>query len=276
MNPLTLTLVQMDPGPQPEPNLRRVEELLGQVRGADLVALPEVFVARGNTADYRGAAEPVPGPTSERLGRLAARHRVWLLAGSVLEAEHDLVYNTALLFDRQGRLAARYRKIHLFEATLDTGQVVREQDAYEPGAEPVMADIEGWKTGISICYDLRFPELYRHYAEQGAHLLLVPANFTQRTGKDHWEVLLRARAIENQCFVAAPDLCGTNIRTGVVSHGHSLVVDPWGRVLADADDKQGLVSAELDPGRLEDVRRRVPVLEHRRPEVFPRTAPARQ
>jgi nitrilase len=191
-----------------------------------------------------------------------ARH-AYLLAGSLLERAGEKVYNTSVLFDRSGAVAATYRKIHLFEARLEDGTRIREAEAYDPGREPVAADIEGWQAGLAICYDLRFPELFRTYAAQGAHLLFVPSNFTQRTGKDHWEVLVRARAIENQCFVVAPNQCGVNPATGVRSHGHSMIVGPWGEVLAAAADEESVILAKLDPADLAATRNRVPALRHR-------------
>jgi predicted amidohydrolase len=264
MRALSLAIVQMAAGTDEEGNLARAEQLVRQAAPADLILLPEVFSLRGDRDDYRRAARPVPGPVTERLGAVAASLRSWLLLGSVIERDGDAVTNTSVLLDRRGAVAARYRKIHLFVARLDTGQVVREDDTYQAGTEPVMADVEGWRCGMSICYDLRFPELYRHYAARGAALLLVPSNFTQRTGKDHWQVLLRARAIENQCFVAAANQCGSNPRTGVESNGHSMAVGPWGEALAEAGTEEGVLRAVLDPAELERTRTRIPALEHGR------------
>jgi predicted amidohydrolase len=206
----------------------------------------------------------VPSETTRWLAAAAAVRRCWLLAGSILERRRGRIYNTSLVFDRSGALRARYRKIHLFEARLDDGRVIRERSVYEAGSRPVMLMLEGWRCGLSICYDLRFPELYRLYADRGAHLLFAPANFTQRTGRDHWDVLVRARAIENQCFVVAPGQCGANPATGVASYGHSLVVGPWGEVLARAGDRETCLAVTLDPDRLRETRRRIPVLRHRR------------
>ena len=264
VNRLRVGIVQLSAGDEKRGNLAKVDALIARFPDADLIALPEVFGIRGNDADYRAAAEPVPGPTIERLAGAAKARRAWVLAGSVIEKAGNAVYNTSVLLDREGRVRATYRKMHLFEATLDTGEVIREADTYTAGSEPVTAEMEGWRCGLSICYDLRFPELYRHYAAQAAHVLFVPSNFTLRTGRDHWEVLVRARAIENQCFVIAPNHCGTNPRTGIASYGHSMAVDPWGEVLGAAGDEEGVVTVTLDPDRLEKVRRRIPVLEHRR------------
>ena len=262
--PLRVILVQNSAGADVERNLAGIERRLRRAPACDLMALPEVFAIRGNDTDYRAAAERLPGPITKRLMALAARARVWVLAGSVIERCRGKIYNTSALINRQGRIVARYRKIHLFEANLDNGQIVRESDIYAAGDKPVMAEVEGWSCGLAICYDLRFPELFRHYSRNGAMLFFVPSNFTQKTGKDHWETLVRARAIENQAFVVAPNQCGANPRTGIASHGHSLVVGPWGDVLAVAGDKATILTVTLHPEALRRTRRRIPVLRHRR------------
>lgn len=272
MKHLRVSLVQHSACGDAAANRASIERLVGRDPPADLVLLPEVCLLRGNREDYRAVAEPVPGPTAAWLADRARSWRTWLLAGSVPESAGGALYNTCLLFDREGTLRAAYRKMHLFEATLDTGEVVREGDTWSAGDTPVMADVEGWSCGFGICYDVRFPELFRYYAQHGAHLLFLPSNFTQRTGRDHWNVLVRSRAIENQCFVLAPGQCGCNPRTGIESHGHSLAVGPWGEVLAEADRDETRLDAVLDPARLREVRARIPVLEHCRlpPAVLPR------
>jgi predicted amidohydrolase len=262
--PLRVVLLQNSAGADVERNLAGIERRLRRAPACDLIALPEVFAIRGEDADYRAAAERLPGPITKRLMALAARRRVWILAGSVIERCRGKIYNTSVLINRQGRLAAHYRKIHLFEANLGNGQIIRESDIYAAGAKPVMAVVEGWSCGLAICYDLRFPELFRHYSKHGVALFFVPSNFTQKTGKDHWETLVRARAIENQAFVVAPNQCGINPRTGVASHGHSLVVGPWGDVLAVAGDKETILTVTLQPEELRRTRQRIPVLRHRR------------
>jgi deaminated glutathione amidase len=264
VKPLTVNLVQFSAGPDAAVNRARLDALLADLPPCDVIALPEVFGLRGDDADTRAAAEPVPGSSTDWLGGVAAAHTAWVLGGSVIERDGATRYNTCVLVDRSGTLRARYRKIHLFEAALDSGEVVREADIYAAGVEPVLAEIDGWRCGLSICYDVRFPELYRHYAACDAHVLFIPGNFTLRTGRDHWETLVRARAIENQCYVAAPNQGGTNARTGVASYGHSLAVDPWGEVLGTAGDADGVLRVQFDPGRLASVRGRIPVLAHRR------------
>ena len=262
--PLRVALVQNDAGADADENLAWIASCLPPAGACDLVALPEVFARRSDDAAYRAAAEPRDGPLAGWLARQAVARQAWVLAGSIIERDGVAVYNTSLLFDRDGRLVAAYRKIHLFEARLDNGHTIRERDVYEPGDAPVLAVIDGWRCGLSICYDVRFPELYRLYAQDGAALLACPANFTQRTGRDHWETLVRARAIENQCFVIAPDQCGANPATHCRSHGHSLAVGPWGEMLAAAADEPAVLHVTLDPALLRETRRRVPSLEHRR------------
>ena len=264
---LRIALVQVDAGPDIEANLAKVERLVHAAPAVDLIALPEVFALRGSDEDYRSKSEPIVGPIATRLAALARARRAWILAGSIIEKAHNGIFNTSVLLDRHGNEAFRYRKIHLFEAKLDDGKLIREADVYAPGSQPVLADIEGWLCGMTICYDVRFPELFRYYVSRGAHILLVPSNFTQRTGKDHWEVLIRARAIENQCFVVAPGQCGTNRATGVESHGHSMAVGPWGEVLGEAAMNEEVLVVELNKSALEQTRKRIPALTHRR-EIF--------
>lgn len=261
---LTVTLVQNSAGRDIARNLARIERLLDGAPPGDLIALPEVFALRGADGDYRLAAEIFPGPILRWVAKQARRRRAWILAGGVIEKAGRRIFNTCVLTDRSGRVAACYRKMHLFEARLETGQVIRERDIYSPGDRPVLVEIEGWRCGLAICYDLRFPELFRIYAERGAHLFCVPSNFTQKTGRDHWETLLRARAIENQVFVVAPNQCGANPVTGIASHGHSLALGPWGEILCRAKNSARALTVTLDPADLARTRGRIPVLEHRR------------
>lgn len=261
---LRVTLVQTNAGRDTQANLGRLKHLLSGIGATDVIALPEVFAIRGSHQDYRHSAEPVAGPLTTVLASIAHRHNAWVLAGSIIEEAGQAVYNTSLLLNRRGDVVAAYRKIHLFEAELESGQMIRESETYTAGTEPVMADLEGWRCGLAICYDLRFPELFRRYSAQGAHLFFLPSDFTQRTGKDHWNVLVRARAIENQCFMVAPDQCGTNPHTGVESHGHSMVVGPWGDVLAEIQEGEQAVTLTLDIHDLNQTRRRIPALSHRR------------
>ena len=261
---LRVTLVQVNAGRDIQANLGRMKQLLAGIGTTDLIALPEVFAVRGSNDDYRGSAQSLSGPLMSFLSSVAHRHNAWVLAGSMVEHHDPAVYNTSVLINRRGEVVSSYRKIHLFEAELESGQTIRESDLWSPGSDPVMTDLEGWRCGMAICYDLRFPELFRRYSAQGAHVFFVPSNFTQRTGQDHWEILLRARAIENQCFVIAPDQCGTNPHTGIASHGNSMVISPWGDILARIDEGEKAVTVTLDIHDLEKTRRTIPVLAHRK------------
>ncbi|MDX6506121.1 MAG: deaminated glutathione amidase, partial [Gaiellaceae bacterium] len=204
----------------------------------------------------------------------AARHGITLVGGSITERREgrDKLSNTSLVFDRDGELTAVYRKIHLFDVDVG-GRSYRESDAEEPGDEVVVADADGWRLGLSVCYDIRFPELYRILALEGAELVTVPAHFTTPTGKDHWHVLLRARAIENQYYVAAAAQVGETL-PGKPAYGRSLIVDPWGIVLAQAPDEVGVISAEVDRSRLRDVREKLPSLKNRQADAYRWPTPA--
>ncbi len=264
---LTVGLVQLNSRADKAENLSKVEKFVAEAArlGARLVALPEYVSYLGPKEAYPQVAEPIPGPTAERFAALARRHGIYLLGGSILEVSEEpgRYYNTSTLFDPEGNLIACYRKIHLFDVAIGGDVVFRESEFIKPGSEVVTAAVFGRTVGLSICYDVRFPELYRALAEAGAELIFVPAAFTMFTGKDHWEVLLRARAIENQCFVVAPAQVGRFEPNGW-NYGRSLVVDPWGLVVAQASDAEGVVLARLDLGLVARVRRELPALAHRR------------
>ena len=234
-------------------------------KGAHLVALPEVFIWRGNKTEEKNAAESIPGPTSEFLQTLARELRIYLLGGSILEAipGSQKAYNTSLFFGPQGDVLASYRKIHLFDVDLENGVAARESDTREFGNAAVVAKTDFCPMGLSICYDLRFPELYRTLVLRGAQVIFVPSAFTAYTGQAHWEPLIRARAIENQVYVVAPDQYGKNPKS-FATHGHSVIVDPWGKVLAELSDVPGVVLAEIDLDYLAKVRTELPALAHRR------------
>jgi len=237
--------------------------------GARLVVLPETWAFKGGgRAESAAAAEPLDGPSNSALAALAAELGLYVLAGSIYEAREgaELPFNASVLFGPDGGALAVYRKIHLFDAVAGE-QVYRESDDLSPGADLVTAAVDGVTVGLSICYDLRFPELYRALAVRGAQVLLVPSAFTEATGRDHWEVLLRARAVENGCFVVAAGQWG-EYAAGRRSHGRSMIVDPWGVVLAAAPDGVGLCGADLDLDAVTRVRRQLPALTHRRPDLY--------
>jgi len=264
--------VQMLATSDTEANLQEAAKWVraAAARGAELVVLPEVFNWRGSASATFSFAEFIPGPSSSRMAALARDLGVYLLAGSMLEkvAGADRVFNTSLLLDPGGRLVAKYRKIHLFDVNLDGDVVVSESKFRQPGHEPVVAHTRLCPLGLSVCYDLRFPELYRTLSQRGAQVISVPSVFTVPTGKAHWEILLRARAIENQVYVIAPDQIGQH-PSSMDAYGHSMIVDPWGKVLAEAQGSPGIICADIDLDYLAAVRKRLPALTHRQEFLDP-------
>ncbi len=264
---LLLAAVQMTSGADKAANLAAADRLIREAasRGAGLVGLPENFAWFGPEADRASAAEALDGPTLTRLAGLARELKVCLLAGSVLEqgAPGGRLYNTSCLFGPDGARLAAYRKIHLFDVDVGDGASYRESAAVAPGTEAVSAEAAGVRVGLSVCYDLRFPELYRRHSAAGATLLTVPAAFTLMTGKDHWEVLLRARAIENLAYVLAPAQVGKHSDKRQ-TFGHAMVVDPWGLVTSRASEGEGVAIAPYDAALVARVRRNLPALSHRR------------
>jgi predicted amidohydrolase len=265
--------VQMDSNTERDRNLANAEALVraAAADGATLVALPERFDLRGHPADYERAAEPLDHSTTVAwASALAKELGIDLIAGSISERRdaHDKLSNTSLHVGPDGEIKAIYRKVHLFDVTVgDTDY--RESDSDEPGDELVTTDAaDGTTIGLSVCYDVRFPELYRILALNGAVVLTVPANFTRTTGEAHWEVLLRARAVENQAFVIAPAQAG-EYPPGMPAYGNAMIVDPWGEVIARAPGEgETFVAADLDFGRLEDVRAKLPSLRNRVPGAY--------
>jgi predicted amidohydrolase len=259
--------VQMSSGPDRSVNLARADGLVREAHahGARLVVLPEVFAWRGPRTNEPENAERVPGPTTEALGALARELGIYLCAGSLLEAVpgETRPFNTSCLFAPDGELIGRYRKLHLFDVDIPGRVSVRESETRAPGNEDVTVPTAIGTIGLSVCYDLRFPELYRRLVRAGAEILLIPSAFTFPTGAAHWEVLCRARAIENQCYVIAADQTGTS-PTGVPDYGDSCIIDPWGRVLARAGDGEDVVTATIDRDYLARVRRDMPCLTHAR------------
>jgi deaminated glutathione amidase len=248
-------------------NLETVDRLTREASalGAELVVLPEKWAALGTAEQTAAAAEPLAGPALGWARATARELGIDLVAGSIAEAgaAGGRGHNTSVHFGPDGSQRAVYRKIHLFDVEVG-GRTYRESEHEAPGEEVVLsATARGVEMGLTVCYDLRFPELYRELAVRGARILVVPAAFTLTTTREHWEVLLRARAIEDQCFVIAPNQIGEHA-PGIRSGGRSMIVDPWGLVLAQAPDKECVITAEIDLDRLEQVRRDVPSLASRR------------
>lgn len=266
---MKLTLIQMNSQENKPANLAQARMLIERVVAEDrpdMIALPETFtlLAETRAAKLAGAEDLPGGEAYAMLAELAARHKVFIHGGSLLERDGaERCFNTTVAFDRSGREIARYRKMHLFDVVTPDGKEYRESATIGRGQAVVTYQAEDITVGCSICYDLRFPELYQALAKKGAQLIMVPAAFTLQTGKDHWEVLLRARAIETECYVAAPGQCGTYHNGTRANYGHSLVAGPWGHVIAKAQDKVGFVTARLDLDVLSEMRRNIPVAQHK-------------
>lgn len=264
--------VQMSSTPDKRENFETAENLIRAAakRGAELVALPEMWSCHGLDPVYRENAEPVPGPTTEFLGSLAKELGVYLLGGSIFEGGEgsERLSNTSTFFAPDGELSAVYRKIHLFDVKAPDREYLESADI-EAGSEVVTAKAGAATLGLSVCYDVRFPELYRMLALRGAEVFAVPAAFTLQTGRDHWELLLRARAVENQAFVVAPAQWGRKA-DGRWTYGRSMVVDPWGTVLATCPDRDGFALATLDLDYLDRFREEFPSLRNRRPDSYSR------
>jgi predicted amidohydrolase len=267
MKSYLVAAVQMNSRPDLQQNLAQAEDLIDLAvrQGAELIALPENFAFLGDEQVKLTQAETIAQESEKFLKRMAQRYQVTLLGGGFpVPAEAGKVYNRALLIDPSGGELARYDKVHLFDVNLPDGNTYEESATVLAGVQ--LPSVYPSKTfgnlGLSICYDVRFPELYRHLSQMGTEVMFIPAAFTAYTGKDHWQVLLQARAIENTCYVVAPAQVGrhNSVRQ---SHGHALVIDPWGVVLADAGSEPGVAIAAIEPARLEQVRRQMPSLQHR-------------
>lgn len=259
--------IQMTSTPDLQKNLAQAEELIDLAvrRGAELVSLPENFSFLGEEKDKLVQAEAIALESEKFLKTMAQRFQVTLLGGGFpVPVDSNKVYNTAVLIDPSGAELARYQKVHLFDVDLPDGNTYRESSTVMAGSQlpPVYASPTLGKIGLSVCYDVRFPELYRHLSYKGAEVMFVPAAFTAFTGKDHWQILLQARAIENTCYVIAPAQTGRHYAMRQ-THGHAMIIDPWGAILADAGDAPGVAIAEIAPSRLEQVRRQMPSLQHR-------------
>jgi predicted amidohydrolase len=259
--------VQLNSSLDKAANVRAAERQIVQAasQGAELVVLPELFTGYGALAEVVPLAEPIPGPTTERLAALAREHRLHIAAGLAETSSFaGKARNACVLIGPAGEMLAVYRKMHLFDVDLPDGGRVRESDYILPGEDVVVVDTPLGRCGLAICYDLRFPELFRRLSAAGAELLLFPSAFTAVTGRDHWFPLLQARAIENQWFMVAANQAGQH-NGGMASFGHSCVLDPWGRLLAHVERDEACVTvATIDPASLRDVRQRLPALRHRK------------
>jgi deaminated glutathione amidase len=263
-----VALIQMRSGRSPAANLDAAAKLIGEAKagGADYVQTPEMTnILEARREALIAAIKPEhEDPSLAAFRDLARHHRLWLHLGSLaLKISPDRAVNRGFLIDPRGEIAARYDKIHMFDVDLPNGESYRESRSYTPGEHAVTANLPWGRLGLTICYDLRFPALYRALAEAGSMFLSIPSSFTRQTGEAHWHVLNRARAIENGCFVFAAAQGGSH-ENGRDTFGHSLIIDPWGRVLAEGDVDPAVVIAEIDPGAVTTARARIPSLQHGR------------
>lgn len=264
---VNIALVQMDSGELRHENLTKALRMidLSADQGAEMVFLPENF---DQISSENLTTEPIDGPTIRALQEKAKEKNIWLHAGSFCEwSPSGKPFNTSLVIDNQGQIQALYRKIHLFDVTLPDGKSCCESSRRSAGDQIVTVQTPWGKMGLAICYDLRFAELFRSLALQGASLMALPANFTSQTGEPHWELLLRARAVENGAFVIATGQTGT--KSNFQAWGHSTVVDPWGKVIAQLNDQEDLLLANLDLSLIQKVREQLPCLQHRRLDLWP-------
>ena len=264
--------LQMQSGNDYSANLETVRTMAREAAsgGAQLVMTPEyVLMMDGSGRVMREQAfAPDGSPALNALQALARSLGIWLLAGSLtLRTDEGRMVNRSYLVKPDGSIAASYDKIHMFDAVLPDGRAIRESSAYRPGAQAVVSDTPWGKIGLTVCYDLRFPGLYRTLAKAGALYLTIPSSFQRQTGRVHWHTLVAARAIENGCFVFAPAMCGDHPGHRS-SYGHSLVVDPWGKILADGGEAPGITYADIDPAAVQKVRSMIPSLEHDREFVL--------
>ncbi len=261
---MKIAVIQTCAGPDTRQNLSEACTLVNQAAdsGAELAILPEMFMSRGQSRqDVALYAQHIPGAATDALAAVAKERGIWIIGGSLAELipGSNKVYNACPIIDSSGNLVAIYRKINLFDSQVP-GATLRESEFYEAGDSPIIVNINGIKVGIGICFDLRFPEMFRAYSKAGVELIALPANFTAKTGFVHWEVLLRARAIENLAYVAAPNQFGV-INDGIASHGNSMIVDPWGTVITQMmEDKPGIIFAAISAHQVQHYRAQLPVL----------------
>jgi len=273
IEPLKIACVQMSAGPDVGPNLDAAEAMIRKAaaEGAQFVLTPEntSIIEPNRAKNYEKAFAEDSHPGLPRFSALARQLKIWLLVGSMpIRVDGERLANRSFLIDDRGQIAARYDKIHLFDVDLPNGETYRESERIRPGAQAVIAPTPWGPLGMTVCYDLRFPHLYRDLAKAGAAMISIPAAFTVPTGKAHWHVLLRARAIETGAFVLAPAQCGEHAG-GRKTYGHSLIVAPWGEIVAEAGDEPGIITSEIDFTAVENARAQVPALKHDRDYARP-------
>ena len=270
MRTYKIAVAQMDSQNDKGENMRTACRLIDEAasQGAKLVSFPEVMNLSGENVGEGGGHEPIPGYTTQLLMEKAKEHGIYIHSGSFMEKipEEERAYNASVLIDPEGQIIAHYRKLHTFDVTLPDGTVCDESARVRPGDRIVTVDTALGKMGLSVCYDIRFPALYRLLPLEGAQILFAPGSLTVPTGKEHWETILRTRAIENAAYLVAADQIGQKVR--FTAYGNSMVVDPWGTVIARSSDKVGLIYADIDLDYLDAVRAKIPSLINRRADMY--------
>ena len=271
MKKVLAAVIQLNAGSNKLQNIENAINLIIKAahKGAHLIALPELFTWQGSKKDIKQNCEPIPGPTSMKMAELASYLKIFLLCGSILEEnpKGPKPYNTSFLINPQGKIVAYYRKLHLFKVNIKGKAIIDENRIYTAGNKVKSVVTPFGKVGFTICYDLRFPELYRSLCNKGVLTVFVPSAFTLETGKAHWESLLRSRAIENQVYIIAPNQYGKN-PLGNRNYGHSMIVDPWGTIIAQCTSGERIIYGELDFKYLKKIRNELPSLKHKRKDIF--------
>jgi len=270
LKPFTLSICQMMVVDDKDENLKKAESMVRQAvaeAGANVVALPEIFNGPYSIEAMKETAEPEKGPSSQRLAALAKELGIVIIGGSIAEKAGDLVYNTSYTFDEKGNCIGRHRKMHLFDVDIPGGISFQESSVVAPGNDVTVFDTTYGRFGVAICYDMRFPELMRLMVQEGAEMILVPAAFNTTTGPAHWHETIKMRAVDNQVHFAAA-APARNTKATYPAYGFSKIVDPWGAVLAETDEKENMISARISPERQEAVRQQLPLLKHRRHDIY--------
>ena len=265
-----IAVVQMDSRNDKGANVKYACQCIDEAaaNGAKLISFPEIMNLSSENIGEGGGHETIPGYTTEILIAKAKEHKMYIHSGSFCKAVEgeNRAYNTSVIIDPEGKIIGEYHKLHPFDITMPDGTVNKESERIRPGDEIVVADTALGKLGMSICYDIRFPELYRIMTLEGAQVIFTPASFTMATGKEHWECILRTRAIENACYIVAADQIGQ--KHEFLAYGHSMVIDPWGTIIAKARDEAGMFYADIDLDYEDKIRQKVPVLKNRRADIY--------
>lgn len=269
MKNVKVAICQMKVVNDKEANLKKAEGMLKNAseKGVDIAVLPEMFNCPYNNKYFPEYAEEYTGKTTDFLSNLAKELNIYIVGGSIPEKEGDKIYNTSYIFDKDGKLIGRHRKMHLFDIDVKDGITFRESDTLSPGNDITVFETEYCKIGVAICYDMRFPELMRLMVLKGAKIIIVPAAFNMTTGPAHWHIIAKSRALDNQVyFIAASP--SRNLDSPYIAYGHSLIVDPWGNVVAEADENESVIIKELNLMKVKKIREELPLLKHRRVDLY--------